>query len=94
MRRNDSGQPVYWELTDPDGWTHDPANRAELFGPGAAAPQVDVYDGEVVVQGRDQDGQYQLRLNRGAARWLGVRLIEAAALQEVLTEHKQREEPS
>lgn len=86
---------TYWEPVDDSGWSHNPVDGMiqgtppdrRQISPGAATPQVDVYDDEIVIQGNDRLGPYQMNLNRGAARWLGVRLIEAAALQEASRDH-------
>lgn len=63
--------------------------RESGYGPGTAAPIVEVDSKGVITVDLawldlyDQESEF--RLNRGAARWLACRLLEAAAISEIAT---------
>lgn len=76
--------PRYWEIDNLGQAVHDPDPQVNpgRAGPGRQVPMIEVTpDDEIRVVGHS--GEFQFVMNRGAARWLGVRLIEAAAIQEV-----------
>lgn len=84
----------YWQKTEDDGdvvWLHNPTQnlRDTGYGPGTAAPVVLVVGNEIQIDLTDQnlwdrgDQAQIVRFNRGAARWLACRLLEACAVAEV-----------
>lgn len=84
VRRGEGGCS-YWEL-EAGSYVHDSdydrQHGPEKIGPGHRCPVIELTsDGRIIVYSRD--GRTAFTLGRSAARWLGARLIEAAAIDEV-----------
>lgn len=84
----------YWRNLggEAEGAEADPAinMRESGYGPGTAAPIVAVGGKGVITVDLSGLNLYDpeddhFRLNRGAARWLACRLLEAAAISEIAT---------